>query len=162
MEHAHSCSKINSTRIQCTYANSILKVAVCISVSCKPQPKFHQRLFTQLTDPMSDRPETWPSGGSRHSKCPQSHFHALNVKATRDGQVTHAVDLAIRFGVDPIPNYRLRLISLGAATHAEITGADENPLATTSTLAGPALSFLKKSKRSNRVWMTRRKVSLLI
>src|SRR2546421_12832870 len=59
-----------------TQTNSILKIAICISVRCKSQPRFHQHSFIRLTDPPSDRPETWPSGGSRHSKCPQPQFHA--------------------------------------------------------------------------------------
>jgi len=139
VEHAHSFSMINSTRIQCTHPNKqYLESCHMYFRRCKSQPRFHHHSFTRLTDPTSEHPETWSSGGSRHSKCLQPHFHALNVKATWDGEVIHAVDLDIRFGIDAIPSSRLRLISQGAATHAEITGGDENSPATTSTLAWPA------------------------
>jgi hypothetical protein len=72
--------------------------------------------------------------------CPQPHFHGLSVKATWDGEVIHTVDLDIGFGIDAIPNSRLRLISLRAATDAGMTGVDENSPATTYT--GGASTFL--------------------
>jgi hypothetical protein len=71
---------------------------------------------------------------------PQPYFHGLTVKATWDGEIGHAVELDITFGIDAIPNSRLRLISLEAATHADMTGVNESSPATAYT--GGASTFL--------------------
>jgi hypothetical protein len=71
---------------------------------------------------------------------PQPYFYGLTVNATWDGEISHAVDFDIIFEIDAIPNSRLRLISLEAATHAEMTGANENSPAT--TYSGEGSTFL--------------------
>lgn len=52
---------------------------------------------------------------------PQPYFHDLVVHASWDGVLSHAVDLDISFSVNAIPNSRLRLISKGIVTEADIT-----------------------------------------
>ena len=70
---------------------------------------------------------------------PQPYFHGIHIKATWDGEINHAVDLDISLNIDAVPNSRLRLISLEAASHADMTGINENSPATTYT--GGASNF---------------------
>ena len=69
----------------------------------------------------------------------QPYFHGIHIKATWDGEINHAVDLDITLDIEAVPNSRLRLISLEVASHAEMTGINEDSPA--STYTGGASTF---------------------
>ena len=69
----------------------------------------------------------------------QPYFHGIHIKATWDGEINHAVDLDISLNIEAVPNSRLRLISLEPASHAEMTGINEDSPAAVHT--GGASTF---------------------
>jgi hypothetical protein len=93
---------------------------------------------------------------------PQPYFRGLTVQATWDGVISHAVDLDITVNIDAIPNSRLRLISLELASHADMTGVNENsPVTTYTGEAGISFTQEAQGRQSDRNYTATRLITEL-